>query len=98
MKRLLLLTLILSLTGCAAPQTAPQPQPPAVEAIAAVPSDTDAARLGIAAVANIAKSMHATYDFPGYAHTEVTVSAVVGNKLSYCDLVLDNDYFRYLFG
>lgn len=77
MKRLLLLVLILSLTGCAAPQTAPQPQPPAVEAMAAVPSDTDAARLGIAAVANIAKSMHATYDFPGYAHTEVTVAAVV---------------------
>ena len=77
MKRLLLLALILSLTGCAAPQAAPQSQPPAVEAMAAVPSDTDAARLGIAAVANIAKSMHATYDFPGYAHTEVTVAAVV---------------------
>ena len=27
-----------------------------------------------------------------------SVSAAVGNKISYCDLVLDNDYFRYLFG
>lgn len=77
MKRLLLLALILSLTGCAAPRTDPQPLPPAVEAMAALPSEPDAARLGIAAVANIAKSMHATWDFPGYAHTEVTVAAVL---------------------
>ena len=27
-----------------------------------------------------------------------SVSATVRNKVSYCDLVLDNDYFRYLFG
>lgn len=31
----------------------------------------------------------------GYAKA---VTAAVGNKISYCDLVLDNDYFRYLFG
>lgn len=27
-----------------------------------------------------------------------SISAIVGNKISYCDMVLDNDYFRYLFG
>lgn len=27
-----------------------------------------------------------------------SVTATVKNKVSYCDLVLDNDYFRYLFG
>lgn len=27
-----------------------------------------------------------------------SVSATVRNKVSYCDMVLDNDYFRYLFG
>ncbi|MBR2309203.1 MAG: sulfatase-like hydrolase/transferase [Oscillospiraceae bacterium] len=27
-----------------------------------------------------------------------SVTATVRNKVSYCDLVLDNDYFRYLFG
>ncbi|MBQ8796918.1 MAG: hypothetical protein IJZ56_01845, partial [Oscillospiraceae bacterium] len=27
-----------------------------------------------------------------------SVTATVRNKVSYCDMVLDNDYFRYLFG
>lgn len=27
-----------------------------------------------------------------------SINAVVGNKISYCDRVLENDYFRYLFG
>lgn len=27
-----------------------------------------------------------------------SINAVVGNKISYCDRVLKNDYFRYLFG
>lgn len=26
-----------------------------------------------------------------------TINAIVGNKISYCDMALDNDYFRYLF-
>ena len=26
------------------------------------------------------------------------ISSIVGNKISYCDMALDNDYFRYLFG
>lgn len=26
-----------------------------------------------------------------------SITAMVGNKISYCDMVLDNDYFRYLF-
>lgn len=26
-----------------------------------------------------------------------SINAIVGNKISYCDKVLDNDYFRYLF-
>ena len=33
--------------------------------------------LGIGMAAHISKSMHATYDFPGYARTEITVAAVV---------------------
>lgn len=27
-----------------------------------------------------------------------SINAIVGNKISYCDRVLENDYFRYLFG
>lgn len=73
MKKLLFLALLFALTGCAAPQ----PEAEAVvEAIAAVPADPHC-YMGLAAVANIAKSMHATYDFPGYAQTEMTFAAVV---------------------
>lgn len=77
MKQLLLFLLILSLTGCAAP-VPPEPDPPAVEVMAVTPEpEVKPQYLGIAAVASISDSMHATYDFPGAAHTEVTVAAVV---------------------
>lgn len=74
MKKVLLLLLILSLTGCAAP--APETPPPAVEVLAPAPVD-NTRYLGIAAAAHVAKSMHATCDFPGYARTEIAVAAVV---------------------
>lgn len=74
MKKVLLLLLIFTLTGCAAPQ--PDTPPPAVEVLAPAPVD-NSRYLGISAAAHIAKSMHATYDFPGYARTELAVAAVV---------------------
>lgn len=73
MRKLLLFFLLLTLTGCAAPPPEPEIT---VEAMAAAPIQTRY-YLGLSATANIAKSMHATYDFPGYAHTEVTFAAVL---------------------
>lgn len=73
MKKVLLLALLLSLTACAAPPE----EEPAAEVIAPVSPDSDTVKLGLAAAANIAKSMHATGDFPGYARTEMTFAAVL---------------------
>lgn len=72
MKRLPLLLLILSLTGCAAPEA----PPPAVEVMAPAPVE-ERFYLGLAVTASLSQSMHATEAFPGYARTEMTVAAVV---------------------
>ena len=76
MKKALLLALLLTLTAC----TAPPADEPAAEVMAPVQQTQEAYCLGIAAAANISKSMNATYDFPGYARTEVTFAAVVINS------------------
>lgn len=73
MKKLLLLILILTLTGCTEPKTEPEA---AVETIAVTPT-VSRCYMGLSSTANIAKSMHATHDFPGYAHTEITFAAVL---------------------
>ena len=72
MKRLPLLLLILSLTGCAAPEA----PPPAVEVMAPAPVE-ERFYLGLAVTASLSQSMHATEAFPGYARTEMTAAAVV---------------------
>lgn len=72
MKRLPLLLLILSLTGCAAPEA----PPPAVEVMAPAPVE-EHFYLGLAVTASLSQSMHATEAFPGYARTEMTAAAVV---------------------
>ncbi len=77
MKNIWLLLLILPLAACAAPAAEPPPIPDSVEVMAPAPQTEESLYLGIAATAHIAKSMHATYDFPGYARTEVTVAAVI---------------------
>ena len=78
MKLLLPLCLLLAPTGCAAPDPVPQPpDPEAVQAMAVQPPQEESYRLGLAAWAHISRSMHASYDFPGYARTDVTFAAVV---------------------
>ena len=77
MKKVLLFFLLLSLTACAAPAEEPPPVPEAVETLAPAPQEEETFSLGIGITAHLSKSMHATYDFPGYARTEVTVAAVV---------------------
>ena len=77
MKKALLLFLLLSLTACATPAEEQLPVPDAVETLAPAPQETEAFTLGIGLSAHVSKSMHATFDFPGYARTEVTVAAVV---------------------
>lgn len=79
MKRLVPLLLLLALTGCAAPAPAPQPSPDAdtVQAMAVRPPEEEHYFLGLAAWAHISRSMHASYDFPGYARTDISFAAVV---------------------
>lgn len=78
MKRLTPLLLLLTLTGCAAPAPAPHspPAPEAVQAMAVQPQE-EHYFLGLAAWAHISRSMHASYDFPGYARTDISFAAVV---------------------
>ena len=79
MKRLTPLLLLLTLTGCSAPAAAPQPQPEgeSVQAMAVQPPQEEHFSLGLAAWAHISGSMHASYDFPGYARTDISFAAVV---------------------
>ena len=71
MKTALLLTLLLTLTGCA-----PAQPPPAVEVMA--PAEAPAVlSLGLAATAHLGRSMHATEAFPGRVQLEVAVAAVL---------------------
>ena len=73
MKKALFLVLLLTLPACAAPPE----EEPAVEVMAPAPQEDTTRFLGIAAAAHINKSMNATYDFHGCAHTEVTFAAVL---------------------
>ncbi len=78
MKRLLILLLMFLLTGCSADESAPElvtPQP-SIQTPAPEVTAPEAVKTGLAVVANIAKSMHATPDFPGAARTEVTFVAL----------------------
>lgn len=77
MKRLVSLLLLLALTGCTAPAPQPSPDADAVQAMAVQPPQEEHYFLGLAAWAHISRSMHASYDFPGYARTDVSFAAVV---------------------